>query len=712
MAKKIRQITDGIHQTVFLSELESQLMSTPYFYRLHDIYQSSTVYLSFPCNRTKRYEHSCGVMEVAGKIISSAITNADDDTLDDFFDNVEKHFFKILEKFLKNNTPNAIYCQLSKVKMGNCFGHYDVDEINSKAIEIQQYIYNNPKLFTDMALSHYFPPIYKDVEKRRFLYQLVLESVRLTALFHDVGHPPFSHIIESELTRLYNKCAKKNNGYVAQKVSYFKTCLDPYLKNGCNKINLISGSGNGSSDLHEIIGLKMFNLAYDDMLYSTLDTINNLVDVNEKVAVLTYYVILAEFCNLIMCEKDDFYTSLHRIIDGCIDADRMDYVVRDTLNSGVNWGGVPYKRILESSRLSIKNTEERISNNKNKKHKFYVIAFHRKMVEDIDDFLLTRYKIFSRVNYHHKSFKTGLILQKIVRELSDDYLSKKDDEHVLCPEIKSLWAGLWISNNSKTLNVIQWNDSTLIANLYKTLVDMNENCQMVNQKNTYYNISEIQFNKILFMLEEFLLNQKHYQAVFKRPSDLIVLLNKIIKKYENAINNIINYESNKIKNSSNVEDKDNATDSLRRLSLEKLEKIVSNGDINGLETLLATDIRFEDIIKNALDKEKNDGKIITYFFDSNVSWGKLGLPKKKDGSDQIYLYNSKDDDIVQYNTSNLENQLREIQKNCLRYIAYVYPTDVNNTKKIIDEILQEVEKNLSSEIKNALSDKFTDSVNI
>lgn len=76
MQKRLRQISDTIHQTVYSSELESNMMSTAYFYRLHDVYQSSTVYLTFPSNRTKRYEHSHGTMGLAGEMFFSAITIA------------------------------------------------------------------------------------------------------------------------------------------------------------------------------------------------------------------------------------------------------------------------------------------------------------------------------------------------------------------------------------------------------------------------------------------------------------------------------------------------------------------------------------------------------------------------------------------------------------------------------------------------------------
>lgn len=76
MINRIRQVTDSVHGTIFISELEHRMMSTPFFYRLHDVYQSSTVYMTFPSNRTKRYEHSLGTMELAGQMFYAAITNA------------------------------------------------------------------------------------------------------------------------------------------------------------------------------------------------------------------------------------------------------------------------------------------------------------------------------------------------------------------------------------------------------------------------------------------------------------------------------------------------------------------------------------------------------------------------------------------------------------------------------------------------------------
>lgn len=95
MKKKMKQVTDNIHGTIYLSELESEMIATPYFYRLHDIYQSSTAYMTFPSNRTKRYEHSLGTMELASSMLFSAVSNANQDTRDELFKKLRFYFGEI-----------------------------------------------------------------------------------------------------------------------------------------------------------------------------------------------------------------------------------------------------------------------------------------------------------------------------------------------------------------------------------------------------------------------------------------------------------------------------------------------------------------------------------------------------------------------------------------------------------------------------------------
>ena len=105
---KLRQVIDTIHGTIFLSGLESAMIATPYFFRLHDIYQSSTVYMTYPTNRTKRYEHSLGVMQLVSKMLFSSVANADDPTRSRFFDALDSRFRDVVRNALrKSNDMNV-----------------------------------------------------------------------------------------------------------------------------------------------------------------------------------------------------------------------------------------------------------------------------------------------------------------------------------------------------------------------------------------------------------------------------------------------------------------------------------------------------------------------------------------------------------------------------------------------------------------------------
>ena len=95
-------ISDTVHGSVRLNYLEKQVISTQIFNRLHNISQNSTVYLTFPTNRTKRFEHSIGTMSLCGKIFQESITNSDQEILNDFFGQVET----IIDNEIKNKLSN------------------------------------------------------------------------------------------------------------------------------------------------------------------------------------------------------------------------------------------------------------------------------------------------------------------------------------------------------------------------------------------------------------------------------------------------------------------------------------------------------------------------------------------------------------------------------------------------------------------------------
>ena len=96
--KKGIYLNDSIHGLTALTEYERRIVSTIGFNRLHDVYQNSTVYLTFPSNRTKRFEHSIGTMKLCSEMFFQSLLNATESTLEEFFTIFGQEFDQILEE--------------------------------------------------------------------------------------------------------------------------------------------------------------------------------------------------------------------------------------------------------------------------------------------------------------------------------------------------------------------------------------------------------------------------------------------------------------------------------------------------------------------------------------------------------------------------------------------------------------------------------------
>lgn len=66
--KPTKTIRDPIHGTIQLNEIELELIDTPEFQRLRRIRQNGLCYLVYPAMNSTRFEHSLGVMYLAGRM--------------------------------------------------------------------------------------------------------------------------------------------------------------------------------------------------------------------------------------------------------------------------------------------------------------------------------------------------------------------------------------------------------------------------------------------------------------------------------------------------------------------------------------------------------------------------------------------------------------------------------------------------------------------
>lgn len=710
MGKKLQQVTDNIHGTIYLSSFESEMISTSYFYRLHDVYQSSTVYMTFPSNRTKRYEHSLGTMELASTMLYTAVLNADGNTKTKLFEKLEEYFKQVFELAISEyDDQTAPYFRQNKDLLNDFFSeNSDIlseDEINKN---IEKAI--NAGCFKDSALDYFqYYPMQCDEEYNRssvknfFLYRCLLQAIRLIALFHDVGHPPYSHIIEDVLNELLEDIESNPNSENNERVVEFKKCMNKYSR--IKTQTLFSGLSlpDVNPSLHEKIGLSFLQSAVNDIVP---ELIKGILSSDRckccKVASILYYILVVEFAFSMLVERDIFFKSFHKIVDGVLDADRLDYITRDSLNSGVDWGKIPYKRLINSAKL-IYLTEFDNKEIKESERPF-VIAFPQKVSDDIEDLLLTRYKIFARINFHHRCLKTSTALKSSVKILAEDYLyCLKNGKNGKCinEDINMLWRSLGLNAGDRPKRVILWNDSWLITTLYHTLVNLNgkkgEQVELLKKG-----------------LEEILLNKKSFYSLLKRKKDNQQFLNKIFEYAElneEEIGKILEREEEKLltnrgevitENNIFSSPKANAIDSLSRIG-----ELIHDGDVEALNRIIPTsDLGIKEIIYESLEKLRKQGDLADYGVVINEDRKKIGLPTHKDLLDEIYLYN--DQDCYTFNEyDSLKQQIDTIYKSIPWIYIYIAPenpgTDIG---KLSEKVLNEIAREIGANIKKRLDELF------
>ena len=146
-----RRIRDNLHGSIDISTLEDKIIAHPYFQRLRRIKQTAFLSYAFPGATHTRFEHSLGVMHLAGKSWKKIISN-------------QKRLKNITYQFFENSSLN-LSKQTSK----------------------------SPNLWTTFFHLN-------DIEESSYAHQ----ALRLAALFHDVGHPPLSHTGEVFLETVGN----------------------------------------------------------------------------------------------------------------------------------------------------------------------------------------------------------------------------------------------------------------------------------------------------------------------------------------------------------------------------------------------------------------------------------------------------------------------------------------------------------------------------
>lgn len=457
--KKGIYLNDTIHGLIPLSEYEKRIISSIGFNRLHDVYQNSTVYLTFPTNRTKRFEHSIGTMKLCSDMFYYSVLNSSETTLNILYEIFEQELVSIISKIAKNS-------QFCEQMLGG------MTPSNIPPIELDKFRYS--------LIPNNVPAKYQ------VIHLILIQSIRAAALLHDIGHPPFSHIVEYALKAVYEE-NKNQNPSQNNSLNEFTKVMSKYFED--------------NKKLHEQMGDEIS----DSILRGIICPIS---DEDERYNENLFEVLILESVKRIFSECGNF-KYLHRIIDSSLDGDRLDYVIRDSINSGMNSGTIDYKRIINDMQIIIDES------------KIY-FCFPLKAVNSIEDFIKRRYNIYKDIIYHHRVIKTDYLLEYTVRDLVKKYLKEiptdttTSNKMVIPFDISGLWFPLGEATSTEKSNALsQWNDSWLMTILKQIFYT------------DYYRNTKIKSNDSEYILSqrlsELLRNTKCYYSLIKRSENFKII---------------------------------------------------------------------------------------------------------------------------------------------------------------------------------------------
>ncbi|MEG1760790.1 MAG: HD domain-containing protein [Hydrogenoanaerobacterium sp.] len=196
----------------------------------------------------------------------------------------------------------------------------------------------------------------------------------LAALLHDIGHGPFSHAFEE----IHPK-AEKNISHEDW------TALIITAKDGAVRKQIENEFG---------------------------------VGVPQKVADLIQKQRSAKNETKTALEKIDLFSVLSSLISSQLDADRLDYLVRDAFHTGVPFGRIDISRIITALSITVYQNK-------------YYVCVPEKFIDDIEAYLLARYHMQSAVYFHNLKVQMEQIIHQIFRRAYELFQKNK---LMYCPQ--------------------------------------------------------------------------------------------------------------------------------------------------------------------------------------------------------------------------------------------------------------------------------------
>jgi len=245
------------------------------------------------------------------------------------------------------------------------------------------------------------------------------ELVRLSALLHDIGHYPLSHIVENVVKENTDNLLIPDFGEIEIDEEKLSESVKKIQKSKSHKLNCKIHGGGDFANHERIASLVICKTEIKDILKNH--------EIEDKK--------IQNICAII---SGKYPGPEKTFIHSELDADRFDYLLRDSYNTGVSYGRFDLNQIIRH--LDFKPYKFSNSDPQKEDQTTTGLVIRKKGQRAVEDYLISRYFLYSTVIFQkanigfHKMMEIiyrGLLEREIVYSYMDivDIFDHKDKKN-------------------------------------------------------------------------------------------------------------------------------------------------------------------------------------------------------------------------------------------------------------------------------------------